>query len=112
MTIAKLEKDAWRPYFDNASKILPGKRAEIEIDSLAIGDQIEAEWLPLLGITYDPKSDVVEVVLEGLDHMIHHPREIYVDQEVGVGLKSMEVVDQDNVRQIVRLRDPVMLPPP
>jgi hypothetical protein len=111
MAISKLEKTAWRPYFDNISKTLDGKRAEIEVASLRIGDQIEAEWLPLLGIAYDPKDDLIEVVLEGLDHMIPKPQEVYVDQEA-VLLTSMEVIDADGVRQIVKLRDPLMLPPP
>jgi hypothetical protein len=52
MTIRKLEKTQWRPYFDRVSEVLLGKRAEIEVESLALGAQIEAEWLPLLGITY------------------------------------------------------------
>jgi hypothetical protein len=111
MAISKLEKTAWHPYFDHVSKILDGKRAEIEVASLRIGDQIEAEWLPLLGIVYDPKDDIIEIVLEGLDHMIHKPQEVYVDQEA-VLLTSMEVIDADGVRQIVKLRDPLMLPPP
>lgn len=109
--ISKLEKEVWHPYFDSMSKMLVGKRAEIEVDSLQIGSQIQAEWLPLLGIVYDPKSDIVEVVLEGLDHMIHHPVEVYVDVRPE-GLASIEVVDQDNERQIITLRDPLMLPPP
>lgn len=111
MAIAKLEKNAWHPYFDHVSKVLDGKRVEVEVASLKLGDQIEAEWLPLIGIVYDPKDDLIEVALEGLDHMIYHPREVFVDQEA-VLLQSMEVVDSDDVRQIIKLRDPVMLPPP
>jgi hypothetical protein len=109
--ISKLEKDAWHPYFDIMSKALLGKQAEVAVESLQLGNQIEAEWLPLLGITYDPKSDLVEVVMEGLDHMIRHPREVYVDVEAA-GLKSVEVIDDDDVHQIITLRDPVALPPP
>jgi hypothetical protein len=109
MAISKLEKAAWHAYFDRISKTLEGKRAEIEIDALALGNQIEAEWLPLLGIVYDPRSDIVEIILEGLDHMIHQPRELYIDQDAH-GLNSLEVIDADDVRQIVRLRDPLMLP--
>jgi hypothetical protein len=109
MAISKLEKNTWHAYFDNVSKILDGKQAEVKIASLDIGDQIEAEWLPLLGLVYDPKSDVVEVLLEGLDHLINKPSEIYIDHGP-VGLNSMEVVDGDGVRQIIRLRDPLMLP--
>src|SRR4051794_8805877 len=111
MALSKLEKPKWHAYFDNMSKILDGKRAEVEVDALAIGSQIEAEWLPLLGITYDPKDDTVEVALEGLDHMIHKPREVYVDQ-TATDLSSVEVIDTDDFRHIIKLRDPLMLPPP
>jgi hypothetical protein len=51
----KLENSEWRVYFDLISKALTGKRAEIEVASLKLGDQIEAEWLPLFGISYDPR---------------------------------------------------------
>ena len=60
--------------------MLEGKRAEIEVVSLRLGDQVEAEWLPLLGIAYDPNDDIVEIALEGLDHLIPNPREIYVEK--------------------------------
>lgn len=109
MAITKLEKNTWHPYLDNVSKILEGKQAEIEIASLDVGDQIEAEWLPLLGLTYDPHSDIVEVLMEGLDHLIHKPSEIYIDHGP-VGLNSMEVIDSIGLKQIIRLRDPLMLP--
>jgi hypothetical protein len=66
--------------FDRVTKMLEGKRAEIEVVSLRLGDQVEAEWLPLLGIAYDPNDDIVEIALEGLDHLIPNPREIYVEK--------------------------------
>ena len=109
--VKQLEKSQWRPYFDRMSKSLLGKRAEIEVASLRLGDQIEAEWLPLLGISYDPKDDIIEIALEGVDHLIHKPREVYVEQE-GLQLSSLEVVDAKGVRQIIVLRDPMMLPAP
>ena len=85
--------------------------AEIEVASLDLGDQIQAEWLPLIGITYDPNDDVVEVALDGLDHMIYRPREIYMDNEFG-SLTSLEIVDADSIRQIVKLKDQLLLPAP
>src|ERR1700731_4485290 len=109
MTIRKLDKTEWRAFFDGLSKLLEGKQAEIEVASLALGDQVEAEWLPLYGIAYDPKDDVVEVALEGLDHMIPHPREIYVQDGTG-GLTSLEVIDSTGAKQIVKLRDQLLLP--
>lgn len=46
----KLEKPKWRAFFDAVSKLLEGKVAEVEVASLKLGDQTEAEWLPLLGV--------------------------------------------------------------
>jgi hypothetical protein len=111
MTIYKLDKTQWHPFLDRVSKVLPAKQAEIEVASLDLGDQVEAEWLPLIGLTYDPKNDLVEVALEGVDHLIHKPRELYIDNGAGP-LTSLEIVDADGVKQIVKLRDPLMLPPP
>ena len=110
MATVQLDKSEWQPYFDRVSKALAGEQAEIEVSSLALGNQVEADWLPLHGITYDPKSDLVEVLVEGLDHLIHHPQSVFVDHNGG-GLRSMEVIEEDDTRQIVRLRGPLMLPP-
>lgn len=107
----KLEKSIWRSYFDTVSKALAGKRVEIEVASLKLGDQIEAEWLPLIGITYDPKDDLIEVALEGVDHLIYKPREVWIEGK-GLDLSAIDVVDADGVRQIVTLSDPLMLPAP
>jgi Family of unknown function (DUF5335) len=82
-----------------------------KVASLSLVDQVEAEWLPLLGLVYDPKDDLVEVALDGVDHMIPKPREIYVDDGLG-GLMSIEVVDAEGTKQIIIFRDPMMLPPP
>ncbi|HEY7661482.1 MAG TPA: DUF5335 domain-containing protein [Xanthobacteraceae bacterium] len=111
MTTRKLDKQQWRTFFDGVSTMLEGKEAEIEVASLRLGDQVEAEWLPLIGITYDPNDDVLEVALEGLDHLIPKPREIYVEDGVE-GLAALEVVGADNTRQIIKLRDPLALPAP
>jgi hypothetical protein len=65
----------------------------------------------MLGVERDPNEDVLRITLDGLEHVIPKPREIFVD-EGEVGLSSFEVVDADNVRQIVQLREPLKLPPP
>jgi hypothetical protein len=86
-------------------KGLLGKQAEIEVAGLTFGDQKATKWLPLLGITYDPKADLVEIALEGLDPLIHGPRQIAVDDGPG-GLSAMEIVSADRRRQIVKLKSP------
>ena len=92
-------------------KSLLGARAEIEVASLDLGDQIEVEWLPLLGITYVDKNDILEVALEVVDHLNYGPREVWADLNVGE-MMSFEVIDDRGVPQIIKLRQPLMLPSP
>jgi len=109
MALEKLDSAQWKAFFDRVSKELTAKQVEIEVEGLDIGDEIEAEWIPFTGISYDPKDDVLSVFSEELEHMIRKPKEIWVD--IGVdGLHSMEVVDADDHKQIILLRDDLALP--
>ena len=65
--------------------------------------------MPLLGITYDSKDDLVDVALDRLNHLIRRPREIAVDESSG-GLGSVAIVDGNGARQVVKFKDPLMLP--
>lgn len=105
----KLDRTAWKSYFDDVSKRLAGRQVEIEIASLAIGSQIAAEWLPMLGVTYDEKNDLLAIMAEGLDHMIRRPREVFVESE-GIDLHSINAIDSDGATQIIRFKEPLALP--
>jgi hypothetical protein len=111
MATRVLPKSEWQSFCDAISKGVASKLAQIEVTGLKLGDQIAAKWLPLLGITYEPKGDLLEIALEGIDHLIHNPREISVDAGPE-GLTSMEIVDSARQRQIVKLMEPLMLPAP
>lgn len=104
-----LKKPEWQPFFDLVSRALKGKQAEIEVASLTLGSQIDAEWLPFIGITYDPRDNLVEILLEGVDHLIRNPERIAVESQ-GALISVIEVVDHEGTQQILRLRDPMMLP--
>ncbi len=75
----KLEKSEWSSFLDRFDKGLTDTQAEIEVASLNLGDHVQAEWVPLIGIVYDPKDDIIEVAVENLDHIIQRPRELYVE---------------------------------
>ena len=107
----KLDKPQWRATFDAISTVLPAKQAHIETASLKLGDQVAVEWLPLLGIAYEPKSDVIEIALEGLDHLVREPREVWLEGGT-VDLSSIEIIDAADVRRIIMFRDPLALPSP
>ena len=109
-TLLQLPQSEWRTFFDRMSKALLGKWAEIEVASLDLGDQIIVEWIPLLGITYDSRDDLLDVALDRSNHLVRHPREVFV-AESPAGLASVAVIDEDGARQVVRLKEPLMLPP-
>jgi uncharacterized protein DUF5335 len=109
-TLRNVPKTEWREFFDRMSKPLLGKWAEVEVAALDLGDQIVAEWVPLIGITYDSQDDLVDVALDRANRLIRHPREILVE-EAETGLASVAVVDADGARHIVRLKEPLGLPP-
>ena len=110
-------RDEWRPFFDRMSQGLLGKWAEVEAASLDLGDQIVAEWVPLLGITYDSNDDLVDVALDRANHLIRRPRQIMVEEADG-GLKSVTVLDagymvaDEQVSLAVRRRTPADRPSP
>ena len=111
MTLRKLEKTQWSTFCERVSGGLVGKRAEIEVASLAIGAQIQARWLPVIGLAYDHRSDMFEILLEGADHLVSHPREFYVEYGP-TGIESLGIVDDSRTWQIILLRDPLLLPAP
>ena len=109
MTFHNLDKSEWQAYFDNVSRHLHAAKVGIEVASLDLGQRIQAEWVTLYGLTYDRHSDVLEVAMENLDHLIQHPQQINVDDSPD-GLQAVQVIDGDGNRQIIKLREPLGLP--
>ena len=104
-------KSQWTSFCNQVTDALTGLRAEIEVASLDLGDQVQAKSLPILGITYDHKSDVFEIALEGLDHLIRRPESLMV-MDSPTGVTSILVVYWDAVRHVIRFKEPLMLPAP
>jgi hypothetical protein len=112
MVMQSLPKHAWKTYFEAMSDALIGKWAEVEVASLDLGDQIVAEWIPLLGITYDAKDDLIDVSLGGenqLNHLIRRPSQIEIVEDAD-GLRSIAITGGDGAVQVLRLKDPLCLP--
>lgn len=113
MSIRRLDRNEWQGFCLRMSHGFVGKRVAIEVASLEIGAQLETEWVPLLGMSYDPKNDVFELIVGELDHLIYGPREVYVDETPPIdSIIILQIIDAAGVHQIVTLRDPLMLPSP
>ncbi len=108
MKSKKISKRQWQKYFDTFSlKYLKDEQPEyieIQVLSEGMGAQHEISWTPLKGITYDSKSDILEIQIEKLDHLISHPEEIYVNEEDNGWLTGMMVVRRDGEKSIIDIR--------
>ena len=102
MAIRSLPKSEWRLYFDVYSSDMKeaDHDARVRVLSLEDGDQPLTDGAALLGLTYDPKDDLLEVQIEGLDHLVAHPSEIFVDERDGA-LAKLEVVRADGTREVI-----------
>lgn len=111
MATVDLDRNRWHDYFDEMAHAGRANEAHVEASGLDIGDQVEMDWLPLTGITYDPKSDVLEVTTDKVDHLINHPSAISIDYD-SEGLRNIAVTDAEGHHQVIRLREPLRLPAP
>jgi hypothetical protein len=102
MTTRKLDEQEWHRYFDKSDRALRGLKATVEVVATDVGAQFVAEGLGIVGITYDQKGKLLEVAMEGMDHLIMHPREIYVD-ETPQGLAVVEATDADGRKHIIQI---------
>jgi hypothetical protein len=110
----QLPRSEWKAYFDrytrehlssvNVDEDDVHDVAIIEVLLPRLGDQFEVTFEPLLGMTYDPKSNAFELVLRDIDHLVFRPAEIAVIEDDDGFISEIEVVRADDVKEIVHLR--------
>ena len=105
-----LSRIEWKPLCDRISKALRGGNVELDVVSLSLGDRSASRWVSLVGIAYDSRADSFEIALPDLDHRIEHPEAIWAD-ETSRGLVALEIVTGEAEVEILRLREPLLLPP-
>lgn len=103
MTTKSIAKDDWKHFLDNYSKSIQSTLVELDVESLELGDQIEADWVHLKGISYDPKDDMLYIFTEALRHFIAKPQNIWVI-EADEGLSAIQIEDWEGTKHIVNLR--------
>lgn len=106
MASRKCDKSEWQTFCDSLSKALLGNGSGTVIASLAVGGDVAAEWVPLRGVAYDPRSDLFDIALEGLEHRVSTPRFLYVDEGPN-GVAALEVIDTGGLRHRLRLDHPL-----
>ena len=104
-----ITKSEWQNFFDNISKTIKDNPTELEVEALSIFDKIEAEWIPLIGISYDAANERISVIFDKLDHAIEKPQEVTVEKEQD-GIKAIEIVSaEDGSKNILRFKMPLKI---
>jgi hypothetical protein len=109
MGTRRLGRSEWRSFCDRLSRKLRDETAELEVVALALGDRVEARWVPLYGISYDARADLFEIALKGVDHPIASPRDVVIE-ETPRGIVSVAITTADERQEILKLREPLTLP--
>ena len=108
MTTTKIPEERLQNYFDTFSKHFlvheSTNAADVEVLTSELGDQFEAEGARLFGISYDPHTRSIDIELEGDDHRVYNPSEVWVLEEEDGFLKAVEMVQPDGTREVVRIR--------
>jgi hypothetical protein len=114
MSYSKIDRSAWRTFFESMTKAIAGRSVELTVTGLDVGDQQLGTNLDLYGISYDAPGDMLYLsMLSGpdrrVDHVVQSPQEVYV--EVGeTGLCGLFVQDRRGHKEFMRLREPLLLP--
>jgi len=109
--LRSIPKSHWPSFFDRLSQALRGKWTEVEVASLDLGDMVMAEWIPMMGITYESRDDLLDIALDRMNHLIRRPMEVVVEEDAS-GVKSVAVLDAEGTRQIINFKTPLALPAP
>ena len=108
LTTTKIPHERLQNYFDTFTKHFllheSTNAADVEVLTPELGDQFEAEGARLMGISYDPHTRSIDIELEGGEHRVYNPSEVWVVEEGDGHLKSIEMVQPGGTRELVRIR--------
>ncbi|MCS4093677.1 DUF5335 domain-containing protein [Rhizobium sp. BK176] len=87
-----LPKSDWSAYFSELHKEVEGKEIKIEVIGETLGDQVLIRSSTLIGATYEPKEDALEISVKGMTHVVDRPQKISVLDENGT-VCAIDVID-------------------
>jgi hypothetical protein len=114
----ELPRSSWESALQSLSQEHDGDLVTIETPALDLGDQLEAERLPLAYLEYDRHDDAVSAAVGGRDgrypvvlrHVIEHPSKVFVATTGPNETLALEVVAADGVKTVITLHRRAALP--
>ena len=113
----EIHRDDWEKALEALTSEHEGDVATIEVAELDLGDQLEAEQMPVSYIEYDPHDNEVSVGVGGVDgrypvvlrHAVEHPQSMFVHTSE-VGSVTVEVRAADGAVTLITLKARSELP--
>ena len=108
MQTRDIPREQWVRFFDDFSKNHEGWIVTLEVLGADIGDQEEANNLPLVGISADVKAreNRVEIIVGGrpdvdVTRSIERPKHIWVKEPRLPGDEAIEIESEDGIKTIL-----------
>ena len=108
MQTREIPREQWIKFFDDFSKNHEGWIVTLEVLGPDIGDQEEADRLPLVGVSADVKAheNRIEIIVGGrpdvdVTHFIERPKHIWVKEPRMSGDEVIEVESEDGIKTLL-----------
>jgi hypothetical protein len=103
-TTKQIPREQWTSYFERFTRQQlgndPTESITIEVVSPQVGDQFETTTARLLGLSYDPKSEAFDVLMEDAEHLAFQPTEIWVVEEEPSFISIISLGHADGTKEI------------
>jgi hypothetical protein len=112
-TTREIPKDLWQKFFDDFSKQhKTGWFVLLEVEGKDLGDQVEADACPFLGISYNPTGTLAGAIDIGFgdkpdrfgSQLVEQPRRVYVADTDGGAETDIQIESADGTKTLIRLR--------
>jgi len=107
MATRNIPRESWKEFFDGFSRRHQGWLVDVEVLGADIGAQLEAEDLPLEGISADHQNKDISIALlrdgKVIEHFVTKPERVRVEEEGGAEV-AIEIDSSSGPTTIVTFR--------
>ena len=116
MRTIEITRAEWPAFFDSFSRQHEGWLADLEIIDPELGAQLEAEQLPLEGVTAELKdegTDEIVIILgrKAQDHVTHtvaRPTRVMLEQNDEGADEALQIESSETAKVLLRFRSPML----
>jgi len=104
----RLPREQLFTYFDDFTKrfLRDSSREAVDVQLIepTLGDQAVTVGTRLLGITYEDRTNTLEIEMETGDHRDYNPEAVWVIEEPDSFVDALEIVSADGTREVIGVK--------